>query len=192
MLSCAWWDLSHAKSILAVRSMWVCYMPNKILVVLAHIQLKSFYTVFLPVTSLMWENVPGPLLLNSTVSDGKFLQPSAFFYVGAWFVYIAARPSLHGFLATLNISREIFRCTYSQCMPRICISMTFEPTGNTCALLLVGMAHALGKVSQVQWSVRKMAKHMLKELEGSEWDLNMSPNARIYMVISRYCHSLVC
>ena len=47
--------LSHGdtKSSLAVKS--VCYMPNNILVMLAHVQLKSFYhlsTVFLPMTSL--------------------------------------------------------------------------------------------------------------------------------------------
>ena len=32
---------------------------------------------------------------------------------------------------------------YSQCMPLTRISMTFELAGNTCALLLVGVAHAL-------------------------------------------------
>ena len=38
-----WRDLSHARSILAVKSMWACYMANNILVVLTHVQLKSFY-----------------------------------------------------------------------------------------------------------------------------------------------------
>ena len=60
------------------------------------------------------------------------------------------------------------RCTYLQCMPCMRISMTFEPTGDTCALLLVGVAHAFGKVGHVQQSVRKTAKHTLKELEGSD------------------------
>ena len=54
-----WRDLSHARGILAVKSVWVCYMPNNILVMLAHIE------VFLHVMSLTWENVPGLLLLNA-------------------------------------------------------------------------------------------------------------------------------
>ena len=49
------------------------------------------------------------------------------------------------------------RCTYSQCMPRV-HSMTFEPTGNTHALLLVDMQHG----GYVQQSVKRMAKRMLK------------------------------
>ena len=65
-------------------------------------------------------------------------------------------------------------------MPRARISMTFEPTGNTCALLLVGVAHAFGKVGHVQRSVRKTANRTLKELEGSERGSNTSPNARIW------------
>ena len=41
------------------------------------------------------------------------------------------------------------RCTYSQCMP--CMhAMTFKLTGDTCALLLVGVKHASGTVSHVQ------------------------------------------
>ena len=44
--------------------------------------------------------------------------------------------------------------------------MTFEPTGDRCALLLVGMAHAFGMVGHVQQSVRRMAKRTLKELLG--------------------------
>ena len=38
-----WRDLSHASTVLVVKSAWACYMPNNILVVLAHVQLKSFY-----------------------------------------------------------------------------------------------------------------------------------------------------
>ena len=53
-------------------------------------------------------------------------------------------------------------------MPRVRISMTFELTGGTCALLLVGVAHAFGKVSHVQRSVRKTAKRTLKDLEGGD------------------------
>ena len=41
------------------------------------------------------------------------------------------------------------RCTYSQCMPRAHF-MTFEPTGDTCALLFVGMASTFGTVGHVQ------------------------------------------
>ena len=44
------------------------------------------------------------------------------------------------------------------------ISMIFEPTGNTCALLLVGVAHAFGTISHVKQGVRRMANRTLKEL----------------------------
>ena len=40
-------------------------------------------------------------------------------------------------------------CTYSQCMPRMHL-MTFEPTGDTCALLLVGVVSTFVTVSHVQ------------------------------------------
>ena len=50
------WDLSHGKSTLAVKSAWACYMSNNILVVLAHVQLKSVYK---------------PLPHNRTPSDRK-------------------------------------------------------------------------------------------------------------------------
>ena len=43
--------------------------------------------------------------------------------------------------------------------------MTFEPTGDMCALLLVGVPHAFGTVSHVQQGVRKTAKCTLKELK---------------------------
>ena len=49
------------------------------------------------------------------------------------------------------------------------ISMTFEPTDNMYALLLVGMASALGMVGHVQqqvWqSFKRVAKHTLKEFQ---------------------------
>ena len=38
-----WQDLSHTRHMLAVKSVWPCYMANNILVMLAGIQLKSFY-----------------------------------------------------------------------------------------------------------------------------------------------------
>ena len=44
------------------------------LVLLTHVQL-SLSTVFLPVTSLTWENIKGPL--NRTASDGKLGEGSA-------------------------------------------------------------------------------------------------------------------
>ena len=68
-------------------------------------------------------------------------------------------------------------CICSVCLAHI--SMTFEPTGDRCALLLVGMAHAFGKVGHVQQSVRRMAKHMLKELLEVTEVSNTSLNARI-------------
>ena len=43
----------------------------------------------------------------------------------------------------------ITRCMYLQCMPHVHF-MTFEPTGDTCALLLVGVAIAFVTVSHVQ------------------------------------------
>ena len=57
------------------------------------------------------------------------------------------------------------RCIY---MPHTRISMTFEPTGDTCVLLLVSVAHAFGKVGHVRRSVRKTEKCALKWLKGSE------------------------
>ena len=42
-------------------------LADEWIVVLAHVQLKSFY----PLTSLTWENLPGPLPLNGTASDEK-------------------------------------------------------------------------------------------------------------------------
>ena len=68
---------------------------------------------------------------------------------------------------------------------------------DTCALLLVGVAHAFGKVSHVQQSVRKMGKCTLKGLEGSEQGSNTSPNARIWLILdtailcSASCCSLI-
>ena len=64
--------------------------------------------------------------------------------------------------------------------------MTFEPTGDTCALLLVGVASAFVMVGHVQQcdkdKVRRMAKRTLKELIESQKVRevsNTSPNARI-------------
>ena len=45
--------------------------------------------------------------------------------------------------------RTITRCAYWQCMPCTHL-MTFEMTGDTCALLLVGMASAFVMVGHVQ------------------------------------------
>ena len=61
--------------------------------------------------------------------------------------------------------------------------MTFEPTGDTCALLLVGVAHAFGKVGHVRRSVRETSKRTFKELEESERGSNTSPNARIWLFL---------
>ena len=67
-------------------------------------------------------------------------------------------------------------------MPRVHL-MTFEPTGNMSALLLVGVASAFVTVSHVkQLSVRRMAKRTLKEFIESQKvsDVsNTSPNATI-------------
>ena len=56
---------------------------------------------------------------------------------------------------------------------------TFEPMGNTCALLLVAMAHAFGMVGHVQQSVRRMAKRTLKEFQEVTEVLKTSRNVRI-------------
>ena len=56
-------------------------------------------------------------------------------------------------------------------------SMTFEPTGNTHTLLLVGVACAFGMVSHVQ---QKMTKHTLKEFQEVSMVWNTSPNTRIW------------
>ena len=69
-------------------------------------------------------------------------------------------------------------------MPRVHL-MTFEPTGDMCALLLVGVASAFVTVSYVQQcdKVRRMTKRTLKELIESQKvsDVsNTSPNGRIW------------
>ena len=46
-------------------------------------------------------------------------------------------------------SKLYTRCTYLQCMPQV-HCMTFEPTGDTCALLLVGVASAFVTIGHVQ------------------------------------------
>ena len=45
------------------------------------------------------------------------------------------------------------------------ISISFELTGDTCAVLLVGMANAFGTVGHVQQSAGRMAKRILKEFQ---------------------------
>ena len=62
----------------------------------------------------------------------------------------------------------------------MCISMTFEPTGNMCALLLVGVARAFGTVSHMQQSVRRMAKCTMKEFQKVSKVLNTSTSMRIW------------
>ena len=65
------------------------------LVVLTYVQLKSFYrlsTVFLPVTSLTWGNVPGPLLLYCTASDGKLGEGLGMRLWNTWIVLQNTRP----------------------------------------------------------------------------------------------------
>ena len=47
----------------------------------------------------------------------------------------------------------------------VCISMTFEPTGNMCALLLVGVARTFGTVGHVQQSD---GKPYIERVPGSE------------------------
>ena len=81
-----------------------------------------------------------------------------------------------------SCSSVLTRCTYSQCMPHTHISMTFEPTGDMCALLLVGMAHAFRTVRHVQRTVRT-AKHTLKELKKVSKVSNISPNAKIWLFL---------
>ena len=62
---------------------WACYMPNNNLVVLAHIQLKSFYPLSTCDVTLLGM-VPGPLLLNCTANDGKLGEGlgTKLFYMG--------------------------------------------------------------------------------------------------------------
>ena len=60
------------------------------------------------------------------------------------------------------------------------ISVTFELTGDTCALLLVGVAHAFGMVGHVQQSVRRIANCMLKEFQEVGEVSNTSPNMRMW------------
>ena len=76
--------------------------------------------------------------------------------------------------------------------------MTFDLTGDTCALLLVGVTCAFGTVGHAQQSVRRMAKHTLKVFQEVSKVLNTSPNMRIWLFIERVVgeqymkHSLFC
>ena len=45
------------------------------------------------------------------------------------------------------------------------ISLTIEPTGDTCKLLLVGVTHSFGMVGHVQQSVRRMANCTMIEFQ---------------------------
>ena len=67
-------------------------------------------------------------------------------------------------LSTVHFTCNQSRCAYSQCM-LVCISMTFEPTGNMCALLLVGVARTFGTVGHVQQSD---GKPYIERVPGSE------------------------
>ena len=73
-------------------------------------------------------------------------------------------------------------------MPRARISITFELTR---ALLLVGIPHAFWMVSHVQQSVssvRRMAKHTLKELEEVSEVLNTSLKVKIWLFLKTATH----
>ena len=59
------------------------------------------------------------------------------------------------------------------------ISMTFEPKGNTCTVLLVGVVYAFGTISHVQQGVKRIAKCMLKEFQEVSMASNTSLNVRI-------------
>ena len=62
--------------------------------------------------------------------------------------------------------------------------MTFEPTDDTCELLLVGVACFFGMVGHVQQSVRRLAKcTMIKEVS------EVSNTERKDMVVSQDGHS---
>ena len=60
----------------------------------------------------------------------------------------------------------------------VCISMTFEPTGNMCELLLVGVAHML--LGQSAMCNKVMANRTLKEFQEGSEVLNTSSNKRIW------------
>ena len=68
--------------------------------------------------------------------------------------------SVHMIMST---TAQLGVCIHSVCLT--CISMTFEPTGDTCVLLLVGVACTFGMISYVQQSVRKMAERTMKEFQ---------------------------
>ena len=67
-----------------------------------------------------------------------------------------------------------------------CISMTFELTSNTCALLLIGVASTFGMVKDSQTcatSVTKCEKNGKANNERVPKVLNSSPNARILLFL---------
>ena len=63
------------------------------------------------------------------------------------------------------------------------ISLTIEPTGDTCELLLVGVAHSFGMVGHVQQSVRRMANCTMIEFQEVSEVSNTSPNTRICLFL---------
>ena len=60
------------------------------------------------------------------------------------------------------------------------ISMTFEPTGDTCTLLLVGVVCGFGTISHVQQGGKRIAKCTLKDFQEVSVVSNTSLNARIW------------
>ena len=70
----AWQDHSHTKSSLVMKNVWACCMPNNILVLLTHVQLKSFYLLSThDVTHVRKCTRPSPVQLASNGKLGEGL-----------------------------------------------------------------------------------------------------------------------
>ena len=85
-----------------------------------------------------------------------------------------------------EVAHLITRCVYSQCMPCAYVNDLWT---DMCTLLLVGVACAFGTVSHVQQNVRRMAKHTLKRVWGSEQGFEHL-NKREETIISQDGHEL--
>ena len=66
------------------------------------------------------------------------------------------------------------------------ISMTFKPTGNKCALLLVRSGMWFETVCHVQQSVRRIAKAHVERISGSEWGFEHLTKCENYGRFSRW------
>ena len=98
----------------------------------------------------------------------------------------------------MNTTAQLGVCIHSVCLT--CISMTFEPTGDTCVTcrllthVLVGVACTFGMISYVQQSVRKMAERTMKEFQevSKVWTTSLSMRIWSFLETAILCFASHC